>query len=97
MIAILIEAGVPCAPVRQLEEVVADPEMEMRGTLVESEFPARGAIRVAGSPIKLSDAPQPRSDQLRRPPELGEHNREVLESIGIEAAEFDKLREDGIV
>jgi CoA:oxalate CoA-transferase len=97
MIAILIEAGVPCAPVRQLEEVVADPEMEMRGTLVESEFPARGAIRVAGSPIKLSDAPQPRSDQLRRPPELGEHTREVLESIGIEAAEFDKLREDGIV
>lgn len=97
MIQLLIEAGVPCAPVRPLEEVVADPEMTMRGTLVDSEFPARGPIRVAGSPIKLSEAPQPKPGTLRRPPELGEHTREVLESIGIGAEEFGRLKADGVV
>jgi formyl-CoA transferase len=97
MIALLMEAGVPCAPVRQLDEVVADPEMVKRGTLVQSDFPTRGPIRVAGSPIKLSDAPQPQAGQLRRPPQLGEHTREVLASIGIGPQELDQLRAAGVV
>jgi len=97
MVQMLIEAGVPCAPVRQIEEVVADPEMAMRGTLVESDFPTRGQIRVAGSPIKMTDAMQPKPGELRRPPELGEHTREVLASIGIGADEFERLRSDGVV
>jgi CoA:oxalate CoA-transferase len=97
MIQVLIEKGVPCAPVRQLEEVVADPELATRGTLIDSEFPARGPIRVAGSPIKLSEAPQPSSDKLRRPPELGEHTEEVLASIGIDSTEFERLRAEGVV
>jgi CoA:oxalate CoA-transferase len=97
MVAVLIEAGVPCAPVRQLEEVVADPEIARRGTLIDSEFPTRGAIRVAGSPIKLSEAPQPGAGELRRPPELGEHTREVLAEIGIGDAELERLRADRVV
>ncbi|HKN01628.1 MAG TPA: CoA transferase [Candidatus Binataceae bacterium] len=97
MIQILIEAGVPCAPVRQLEEVVSDPETAMRGTLIESEFPNRGPIRVAGSPIKLSEAPQPKPESLRRPPTLGEHTEEVLASVGIDSAELKRLRAEGIV
>jgi len=97
MIRILIEEGVPCAPVRSLEEVAADPELTSRGTLIDSEFPSRGPIRVVGSPIKLSDAAQPDSRTLRRPPALGEHTREVLESLGIDAAEFERLRAEGVV
>jgi CoA:oxalate CoA-transferase len=97
MIRILIEEGVPCAPVRSLEEVAADPELTSRGTLIDSEFPSRGPIRVVGSPIKLSEAAQPDSRTLRRPPALGEHTREVLASIGIDALEFERLRADGVV
>jgi len=97
MIRILIEEGVPCAPVRSLEEVAADPELTSRGTLIDSEFPSRGPIRVVGSPIKLSEAAQPDSRTLRRPPALGEHTREVLESIGIDTLEFERLRADGVV
>ncbi len=97
MIQTLIEAGVPCAPVREMEEVAADPEITTRGTLIDSEFPARGPIRVAGSPIKLSEAPQPAAENLRRPPQLGEHTREVLASIGIDSAEFERLRAEGVV
>ncbi|MGO9453712.1 MAG: CaiB/BaiF CoA transferase family protein [Candidatus Binataceae bacterium] len=97
MIQILIAEGVPCAPVRQLEEVVSDPETAMRGTLIESEFPNRGPIRVAGSPIKLSDAPQPKPESLRRPPALGEHTEEVLASVGIDPEELKRLRAEGAV
>ncbi|MGH7781764.1 MAG: CaiB/BaiF CoA transferase family protein [Candidatus Binataceae bacterium] len=97
LIAILIEAGVPCAPVREVEEVIADPETAMRGMLVDSSYPTRGAIRVSGSPVKLSDAPQPDNQSLRRPPELGEHTAEVLSSIGIEAGEVEQLRADGVI
>jgi crotonobetainyl-CoA:carnitine CoA-transferase CaiB-like acyl-CoA transferase len=97
MIELLIEAGVPCAPVRTLEEVAADPEVRIRGTLIDTQYPTRGAIRVAGSPIKLSDAPQPDTIALRRPPTLGEHTAEVLGAIGIEADEIEGLKNDGVI
>jgi crotonobetainyl-CoA:carnitine CoA-transferase CaiB-like acyl-CoA transferase len=96
MIATLIEAGIPCAPVRQLEEVAADPELLARRTLIESEYPTRGAVKVAGTPIKLSDAPE-ETKRLTRPPELGEHTAEVLASIGIDDDELARLRADGVV
>ncbi len=97
LIAKLIETGVPCAPVRDVEEVIADPETSMRGMLVESNYPTRGSIRVSGSPVKLSDAPQPDVKNLRRPPLLGEHTAEVLASLGIEAEEIERLRAGGVI
>jgi CoA:oxalate CoA-transferase len=96
MVEGLIEAGIPCAPVRTVEEVIADPETMQRGTLIESDYPTRGQIRVAGSPIKMSEVPQAERPK-RRPPELGEHNAEVLASIGIEAAELESLKLEGVI
>lgn len=96
LVAALIEHGVPCAPVRSIAEVAADPEVARRGMLVESEFPTRGAVKVVGSPIKLSDAGPP-ARLMRRPPVLGEDTAEVLAAIGIEAAELERLRNEGVV
>jgi crotonobetainyl-CoA:carnitine CoA-transferase CaiB-like acyl-CoA transferase len=96
ILAMLIDAGVPCAPVRAIEEVTADPEVARRGMLLESEFPARGAIKVVGSPVKLSESPQPLHPRMR-PPVLGEHTAEVLASIGIEASELEQLRAAGVI
>ncbi len=92
----LIEAGIPCAPVRNIEEVIADPELSERRTLIDSDYPTRGAIRVAGTPIKLSAAPES-SRPTKRPPTLGEHNAEVLASIGINPNELEILKRDGVV
>jgi formyl-CoA transferase len=96
LIAALIAAGVPSAPVRTVEELIADPEVARRGMLLESEFPTRGAIRVSGSPIKLSMAPAHEHPRMR-PPVLGEHTAEVLASVGIDAAELERLRGEGVV
>jgi len=96
LVAALIAAGVPSAPVRTIEELTADPEVARSGMLLDSEFPTRGAIKVAGSPIKLSDTP-PAGRPRMRPPVLGEHTAEVLASVGIDAAELERLRADGVV
>ncbi|HXZ88128.1 MAG TPA: CoA transferase [Candidatus Binataceae bacterium] len=94
LVEILLEHGVPCAPVRSVAEVVADPEVEARRMLIDSEYATRGEIRVFGSPLKLSAAadtpPAP-------PPTLGQHTAEVLASIGIEAAALARLRDDGVI
>jgi CoA:oxalate CoA-transferase len=90
----LLDAGIPCAPVRTVEEVVSDPEIEARRMLIPSEFPTRGAIKVTGTPVKLSGI----EDQpLKRPPALGEHTAEVLATIGIGAGDVERLRSEGVV
>jgi len=94
LVRMLMERGVPCAPVRSVAEVVADPEIERRRMLVPSQSATRGAIRVLGSPIMLSDTPR---DSPAPPPALGEHTAEVLSAIGIDAAELARLKASGIV
>ncbi len=95
LIAALIAAGVPSAPVRTVAELTADPEVARNEMLLDSEFPTRGAIKVTGSPIKLSEAPPSRPQT--RPPMLGEHTAEVLTGVGIDATELERLRADGVV
>src|SRR5208283_667585 len=96
MVEGLIEAGIPCAPVRTVEEVIADPETATRRMLIDSFYPTRGSIRVGGTPIKMSDAPED-GRPTRRPPELGEHNAEVLAAIGIGADELGRLKRAGVI
>jgi crotonobetainyl-CoA:carnitine CoA-transferase CaiB-like acyl-CoA transferase len=82
--------------VREVEEVVADPEVAERAMLIESEYPTRGPIRVTGTPVKLSEVPDAQVPK-RRPPELGEHTEEVLASIGIASDEVAQLRAQGVI
>jgi CoA:oxalate CoA-transferase len=94
LVQILLEHRVPCAPVRSVAEVVADPETERRGMLLDSQFPTRGPIRVMGSPIKLSDGGY---NHINPPPAVGQHTAEVLATIGIGAADLERLRREGVV
>jgi CoA:oxalate CoA-transferase len=96
IVDLLLEHGVPCAPVRTIAEVAADPEMERRQMLIDSEFPTRGPIKVIGSPLKFSDAAGAVQTPLR-PPVLGEHTAEVLATVGIDSAALEQLRGEGVV
>jgi CoA:oxalate CoA-transferase len=96
LVQILLEHHVPCAPVRTIAEVVADPETKRRSMLLDSEFPTRGSIMVVGSPIKLSDGDYIQVP-LNPPPALGQHTAAVLATVGIGAQELEELRMDGVV
>jgi CoA:oxalate CoA-transferase len=56
----LMAAGVPCAPVRDLDEVMNDPNMHARGTLQWQNHPELGRIVVQHSPLRFGGvAPRP--------------------------------------
>ncbi|HYB91885.1 MAG TPA: CoA transferase [Candidatus Binataceae bacterium] len=97
IIQLLLDAGVPCAPVRTVDEVIADPETTSREMLIDGEYPTRGPIKFVGTPVKLSDAPSPSARTLKRAPMLGEHTAEVLAALGIGAADLERLRADGVI
>ena len=81
--ALLVDAGVPAAPVNSVAEALADPQVGAREMVVEA-----GGVRMVGNPVKLSDmAEQP----LRPAPRLGEHSREILREAGLPDEEIDRL------
>ena len=94
-IAALTEAGVPCGAVRDIGEVLRDPQLLAREMVVDLQHPTVGPLRVLGTPIKLSDTP---GGVRTPPPRLGEHTRAVLtELAGLDKAALDRLAADGVV
>ena len=91
---IVSDAGVPCGPVRTIEELCADPQIHHREMVVEMEHARTGVLKVMGNPMKLSDTP----GELRLPPPLlGEHTDEILTSLlGKSGEEITALKEKGV-
>jgi CoA:oxalate CoA-transferase len=85
----------PCAPVRDLGEVVEDPHMHERGMLHRVEHPQLGSVVLPHSPLRFAGVdPLP----LEREPALGQHTAEVLaEYLHIGPDEFERLRAAGAV
>ena len=81
-VPVLAAAGVPCAPVQDLQAVQDDPQVVATGLVQEVDHPA-GAVRVVGSPYRL-DEQRPRV--RRAPPLLGQHTAEVLTALGLDDA-----------
>ena len=78
-IARLEEAGIPCGPINNYEEVYADPQVRARGMVVELDHPSLGRVRMPGPPVKMSETPPVAA---RPAPLLGQHTREVLREAG---------------
>jgi len=87
------EGGVPAGPVYSVEEALTNPQIEARGTVTEIEHPELGEVPVIEHPLKFDGVD---SGFERAPPLLGEHNREVLASLGYSEAEIDDLAAAGI-
>lgn len=86
--------GVPCGPINDYAEVMADPHVRARGLVLETEHPTLGRIRTLGTPIKLSETPL---SPGRPAPLLGQHTDEVLAAAGFGADEIAALRRAGAV
>ncbi len=95
-LALLGPVGVPCSPVRTLDEVFEDPHTGARAMRIEMATPhvERGQVPLIGSPIHASATPP---TYRHPPPAVGEHGREVLEELGLSPSEIDALVAAGVV
>jgi len=91
---IIDSAGVPCGPVHTLSEVFEDPQVLYRRMVEEVQHPRAGRIKVVGVPIKMSDTP---ASVRTAPPMLGEHTKEVLQSLSYGETEINKLAKEGVI
>ncbi|MDR7577996.1 MAG: CaiB/BaiF CoA-transferase family protein [Armatimonadota bacterium] len=95
LLGVLDRHGVPCGPVYNAAEVLADPHYRARGALVEVDNPGVGRVTMQGPVPRLAETPLPVPGPA---PELGEHTDHVLkELLGLSAEEVARLREAGVV
>ncbi|NRH27424.1 CaiB/BaiF CoA-transferase family protein [Pseudomonas sp. MS19] len=94
-IAELEQAGVPCGPINDLQQVFADEQVVARGLRVDIAHSLGGTAPSVASPIRLSASPV----QYRNaPPLLGEHTDEVLQNwLSLSAEEIAELREGRVL
>jgi crotonobetainyl-CoA:carnitine CoA-transferase CaiB-like acyl-CoA transferase len=92
--SLLSEAGVPSGQLRNIAEVVEDPQVKARDLIDDIEYPGLGKIKVVKNPIFFSGH-APRT-QLQAP-QLGEHTAAVLAELGYSEAEIQRLEDTGIV
>ena len=67
-LARLEEAGIPCGPINDIAQVLADPGVKARNMVVEVELPGGSTLEMAGNPVKLSGHEDPATRQ--RAPDL---------------------------
>ena len=79
-------------PMARITEAGDDRQMVAAETIVPLEIPDRPGMRTVMSPIQVSGQSKV---PPRRAPELGEHTREVLRSVGYDDAALQRLRAAG--
>lgn len=90
---ILSAAGVPAGACQDTSEVLNDPHLRAREMMIEVPHPVRGSYITAGNPVKLSASPT----KIEMAPLLGQHNAEILTSLGYDGAGIAALEADGAI
>lgn len=75
-LASIQEAGIPCAPIQNIQEALTSEQSRARGSVLSITHPDAGDILQVAPVARMSETPP----SLRLPPPaLGEHSRQVLE------------------
>ncbi len=86
------KADIPCGPVNNLKEVIADPHLQAINFFSLQDHPSEGTLRQAGLPTTFSKTP---GNNMRIPaPNLGEHSVEVLKEAGVTEEMIQRLLTD---
>jgi formyl-CoA transferase len=91
----LMEAnGIPCGPIYTIDQVFADPQVKHIGMARKMVSPYIGEAEVVASAINISGFSK---DIQRYTPDAGEHQDEIMKSVGYTDAEIAAMREKGVI
>jgi crotonobetainyl-CoA:carnitine CoA-transferase CaiB-like acyl-CoA transferase len=94
VMAVMEEAGVACARVQSVADLLADPQVQARGDFVVIKDDVIGEVTIPGVFPRLSQTP---GNIRLNAPRVGQHTTEVLvEELGISAEELESLRRIGV-
>jgi crotonobetainyl-CoA:carnitine CoA-transferase CaiB-like acyl-CoA transferase len=82
------------APLSTIEDLRHNPQFRAREYWRTVDHPSGASLTYPGPFVRLSGQP---ITYRRRPPMVGEHNREVLGELGLRADEITRLAQKGII
>jgi crotonobetainyl-CoA:carnitine CoA-transferase CaiB-like acyl-CoA transferase len=92
--SLLEAAGVPAAPINDVQQVFDDPQVRHREMLRHLAHPTAGMVPQVVSPMRFENEPLVFD---RAPPLLGEHTDEILSQLGVGADARAVLRSKGVL
>jgi crotonobetainyl-CoA:carnitine CoA-transferase CaiB-like acyl-CoA transferase len=93
-VAKLRNADIVAAPINTMLDASYDSDVVANGYVTEVEYPKYGkSLKVHGTPWQFSETPA----RIGIAPELGEHNDEVLASLGYREAEIADFRQRKVI
>lgn len=94
LVALLEAEAIPCAPVKGLKDVMHDPHVLSRESLITTTYPGLGEYPSPALTPKFSTIEVPKEAA----PTLGQHNREVYcDILGYSEEEFLRMASDGVI
>jgi formyl-CoA transferase len=90
----LAAAGVPCAPINSIAQLLGHPHTQASGIIVEYEHQTAGRLKAVGHPVLIDGAERQAG---LPPPMLGQHTDDVLGEMGLSSETISELRRSRVV
>ncbi len=94
----ILSDDIPCGPVNDAADIVADEHVTARSMLETVEQPLgdgrSAAVEITNTPVKLTEAP---GGIEHRAPDLGQHTEAILDELGFSSQAIERLYDDDII